>query len=268
MLQCSNPRGIPNGNGRQGSGHHGSRQRYRTGRRDGIGAPQRARFGARRRRREHRSRRRRSQCGRRPEGRLSLPGRHDRRSVSRVGVRFHQQRVRHGHDVRAGRRHHARRPRGAHRQGDGQGTHLSGGPVQTGHRREPRRARLLGARDDRAHRRESRRLRSQALGSVRGNAGSHRVHRLRFLAGQPRPDLLRQHQGRARRRGGDDHEGSRLLRRALRRDSPGIHRHADGARAGRRLHQQEHPAVHAIEPAHPSRRDRRCDLLHARPIRP
>ena len=91
-----------------------------------------------------------------------------------------------------------------------QGAHLSGRPVQAGPRRQSRGAGLLGARDDRPHRRESRGARTHALAPVRGDARGHRVHRLRLVARQPRPDLLRERQGRPRRRGGDDHEGSRL----------------------------------------------------------
>ena len=46
---------------------------------------------------------------------------------------------------------------------------------------------------------------------------------------------------------------SRVLRRALQRDSPRVHGYADGALAGRRLHCQEHPAVHAARAAHSPR---------------
>jgi len=70
---------------------------------------------------------------------------------------------------------------------------------------------------------------NRAMASDRANARGHRVHRLRLFAGQPRPNLLRQHQGRTRRSRRDDNEGSRLLRRALRTHPPGIHRHTDGA---------------------------------------
>ena len=46
-------------------------------------------------------------------------------------------------------------------------------------------------------------------------------------------------------------------------DPPRVHRYADGARDGRRLHRQAHPAVHAAGPTDSPGRNRRCDLLHA-----
>ena len=46
---------------------------------------------------------------------------------------------------------------------DGQGPHLPGRAVQAGHRREPHRTGVLGARDDRAHRRGPRRQGPEAL---------------------------------------------------------------------------------------------------------
>ena len=139
MLQCSN----------SGEAKWKSQERLRSsrappaasgGRWRRIGAPQHTRAGARRHGREHREGRRRESM-RMPAGksRIRLSRRHDRRGVPRVGIRFDQQRVRHGHDVRAGRRHHARRSRRAHRQDDGQGAHLSGRAVQAGPRRQPRR---------------------------------------------------------------------------------------------------------------------------------
>ena len=46
--------------------------------------------------------------------------------------------------VRAGRRHHARRPRGARRQDHRQGAHLSGRPLPARRRGEPRSRRSTG----------------------------------------------------------------------------------------------------------------------------
>ncbi len=56
-----------------------------------------------------------------------------------------------------------------------------------------------------------------------------------LVAGQPRPDLVCQHQGRPRRRRRHDHEGGDVPWRALQRHPPRLHRHADGACDGRRL---------------------------------
>ena len=159
-----------------------------------------------------------------------LPGRHDRRGVSCLGLRRDQPQIRPGVAVRAGRRHHPRRPGGAHRQGHRQGPHLPARSVQARRRREPDRPGVLGAGDDRPHRRGPRRQGPEALDARRRHPGLGGVHRLDLVAGQSRPDLLCEHQGRPRRRGGDDHEGGDVLRRALQRHSPRLHRHADGAR--------------------------------------
>ncbi len=227
-----------------------------------IGAPQRARDGARRHGREHRRGRSEESTRRRVGRSRTLSRRYDRRGVSRVRSSTPSA-------ASTTRSRCACRPRASpatisrsHRQGLRQGADLSGRPLQAGPRCQPRRAGLLGARDDRTDRREPRGAAASSDGSRRGNAGRHRVHRLRLVAGQPRPDFVRQHQGRPRRCRGDDHEGGGLLTAcAAELIHPGFTDTPMVAR-WRRRHQQPHPPFTQMA-AWSARGGRRRHLLHA-----
>jgi 3-oxoacyl-[acyl-carrier protein] reductase len=95
-----------------------------------------------------------------------------------------------------------------------------------------------------------------AKGLKRWTPGEHVQGSVVFIGsissqGNRGPDLLRQHQGRPGRRSRHDHARGHVPRRALWRDPPRLHRHADGARHGHGLRGQEHPALHAAGPADP-----------------
>ena len=212
---------------RKGCGNYGCRQRHRASGRSRIGAAQCARDGARGYRREHGCRRLRSQRGGRaasPSPTAAIP------PTRRFARRFSIPSVASSIPSPCACRPPAlpRRSCGTYRQDHGQGAHLSGGPVQrvmdVNHV-----APVYWALEMIGGIPENRAARGLSRWQPSERCKRPSCHRLRFLARQPRPDLLRQRQGWPRGSGRDHREGSHSLRVRYGLIHPGVHRHADGA---------------------------------------